>query len=79
MGPCDLEGTIPEIGDEVHWGPSTSGCKSWRAMSYDPEMETFFIPINLNCETVVFGPLDRVAGAGGASRGGMLPAQLTPR
>ena len=48
-------------------------------MFYDPEMETFFIPINLNCETVVFGPRDRVAGAGGASRGGMLPAQLTPR
>jgi alcohol dehydrogenase (cytochrome c) len=60
-----LEGTIPEIGEEVHWCPSTSGFKSWRAMSYYPELETFFIPINLNCETAVFGPVDRVAGGGG--------------
>lgn len=60
-----LEGTIPEIGEEVYWCPSTSGFKSWRAMSYYPEMETFFIPINLNCETAVFGPVDRVAGGGG--------------
>ena len=34
-------------------------------MSYYPELETFFIPINLNCETAVFGPVDRVAGGGG--------------
>jgi alcohol dehydrogenase (cytochrome c) len=60
-----LEGTIPEIGEEVHWCPSTAGFKSWRAMSYYPELETFFIPINLNCETAVFGPVDRVAGGGG--------------
>ena len=60
-----LEGTIPVIGEEVHWCPSTSGFKSWRAMSYYPELETFFIPINLNCETAVFGPVDRVAGGGG--------------
>ena len=60
-----LDGTIPTIGEEVNWCPSTSGFKSWRAMSYYPELETFFIPINLNCETAVFGPLERVAGGGG--------------
>ena len=60
-----LEGTIPVIGEEVHWCPSTAGFKSWRAMSYYPELETFFIPINLNCETAIFGPVDKVAGGGG--------------
>ncbi|MBM63517.1 MAG: pyrrolo-quinoline quinone [Acidobacteria bacterium] len=59
------DGTIPVIGEEVYWCPSTSGFKSWRAMSYHPGMEAFFIPINLNCETAVFGPVDRVAGGGG--------------
>ena len=34
-------------------------------MSYHPALEAFFIPINLNCETAVFGPVDRVAGGGG--------------
>ncbi len=58
-------GTIPVIGEEIYWCPSTAGFKSWRAMSYYPDMETFFIPINLNCETAVFGPVDRVAGGGG--------------
>ena len=58
-------GTIPVIGEEIYWCPSTAGFKSWRAMSYYPEMETFFIPINLNCETAIFGPVDRVAGGGG--------------
>ena len=59
------DGTIPVIGEEVYWCPSTAGFKSWRAMSYYPEMETFFIPVNLNCETAVFGPVDKVAGGGG--------------
>ena len=34
-------------------------------MSYYPETEAFLIPVNLNCETAVFGPVDRVAGGGG--------------
>ena len=59
------DGTIPVIGEEIYWCPSTSGFKSWRAMSYHPGLEAFFIPINLNCETAVFGPVDRVAGGGG--------------
>jgi alcohol dehydrogenase (cytochrome c) len=59
------DGTIPVLGEEVHWCPSTSGFKSWRAMAYHPGTETFLIPINLNCETAIFGPVDRVAGGGG--------------
>ncbi len=59
-------GTIPEIGEDIYWCPSTAGFKSWRAMSYYPALETFFIPINLNCETARFGPVERVAGGGGA-------------
>ena len=59
------DGAIPVIGEEIHWCPSTSGFKSWRAMSYHPGLEAFFVPVNLNCETAVFGPVDRVAGGGG--------------
>ena len=59
------DGTIPVIGEEVHWCPSTAGFKSWRAMSYHPDTEAFYVPVNLNCETAVFGPVDRIAGGGG--------------
>ena len=59
------DGTIPVIGEEVYWCPSTAGLKSWRAMSYYPETEAFLIPVNLHCVTAVFGPVDRVAGGGG--------------
>ncbi len=59
------EGMIPELYEEIFWCPSTAGFKSWRAMSYHPETEAFVIPINLNCETAVFGPVERVAGGGG--------------
>ena len=59
------DGTIPVLGEEVYWCPSTAGFKSWRAMSYHPGTEAFYIPVNLNCETAVFGPVDRIAGGGG--------------
>ena len=59
------EGMDPVLGEEVFWCPSTAGFKSWRAMSYHPARETFYVPINLNCETAVFGPVDKVAGGGG--------------
>ena len=59
------EGMIPVLYEDIFWCPSTAGFKSWRAMSYHPELETFFIPINLNCETAVFGPVEKVEGGGG--------------
>ena len=59
------EGMIQEIGEEVYWCPSTSGFKSWRAMSYNPATEAFYIPMILNCETGVFGPVEKREGGGG--------------
>ena len=59
------EGMVPELYKEIFWCPSTSGFKSWRAMSYVPGLEAFIIPINLNCETAVFGPVEKVEGGGG--------------
>ena len=56
---------IPELYEEIFWCPSTAGFKSWRAMAYHPGLETFYIPINLNCETAIFGPVDKVEGGGG--------------
>ena len=60
------EGMVQEIGEEIHWCPSTAGFKSWRAMSYNPDTEAFYIPLNLNCETGIFGPVEKVEGGGGA-------------
>ena len=60
------EGTNPVLGEEVFWCPSTSGFKSWRAMSYHPATEAFYIPLILNCETGVFGPVEQREGGGGA-------------
>ena len=59
------DGTNPVLGEEVFWCPSTSGFKSWRAMSYHPDLEAFYIPIILNCETGIFGPVDQIEGGGG--------------
>ena len=61
-----LPGMIPEIGVEVDMCPSTSGFKSWRAMAYSPETNAMYIPLNLNCELAVFGPVEQVLGGGGA-------------
>lgn len=60
------DGMIPVIGEEIHWCPSTAGFKSWRAISYHPGTEAFYIPMNLNCETGTFGPVEQRAGGGGA-------------
>ena len=57
---------IPEIGVEIHMCPSTSGFKSWRAMSYNPNTRALYIPVTLNCELATFGPVERVLGGGGA-------------
>jgi len=59
------EDMIPKTGEEIFWCPSTSGFKSWRAMSYHPETEAFYIPVTLNCETAVFGPVEKRPGGGG--------------
>ena len=55
----------PEIGVEMTMCPSTSGFKSWRAMSFSPATNALYIPMTLNCEIATFGPTERVIGGGG--------------
>ena len=61
-----LQDKIPEIGVEIDMCPSTSGFKSWRAMAFSPETNALYIPMTLNCERAVFGPVERVVGGGGS-------------
>src|SRR5215471_18499965 len=59
-------GKIPYIGDEVDMCPSTSGFKSWRAMSYSPQTNALYVPLTLNCERAVFSALtNKELGGGG--------------
>ena len=60
------DGMVPEIGVEINMCPSTSGFKSWRAMSYDPNTRALYIPMTMNCELATFGPVEHVLGGGGA-------------
>ena len=59
------DGMIPRIGQELDMCPSTSGFKSWRAMSYSPQTRALYIPITLNCELATFGPVEFEIGGGG--------------
>lgn len=59
------DGMLPQIGVELDMCPSTSGFKSWRAMSYAPESNYLFIPMTLNCELATFGPVEQRLGGGG--------------
>jgi len=56
---------IPEIGEEVEYCPSLAGFKSWRAMSYSPVTQAFYVPMELTCTTVIFGEFEFVEGGGG--------------
>jgi len=59
-------GKIPYIGDEVDMCPSTSGFKSWRAMSFSPQTNALYIPLTLNCEKATFGVVpNKELGGGG--------------
>jgi alcohol dehydrogenase (cytochrome c) len=58
-------GKIPQVGVEVDWCPSTAGFKSWRAMAFSPQTNTFYIPLSLSCEKGTFGPTERRIGGGG--------------
>ena len=59
------DGMVSGIGEELYFCPSTGGFKSLRAMAYHPETEALYVPLNLNCETAAFGPVERRAGGGG--------------
>jgi alcohol dehydrogenase (cytochrome c) len=60
------DGMVQEVGEVVDFCPSTGGFKSLRAMAYHPGVEAFYVPLNLNCETAAFLPVERRAGGGGA-------------
>ena len=38
---------VQEVGEIIYFCPSTGGFKSLRAMSYHPDTEAFYIPLNL--------------------------------
>ena len=59
------DGMVQEIGEITSWCPSTGGLKSLRAMAYHPGVEAFYVPLNLNCETAAFLPVEQVPGGGG--------------
>ena len=66
------EGMISGVGEELFFCPSTGGFKSLRAMAYHPQTTAMYVPLNLNCETAAFGPVEYRAGGGGTGwvRGG---------
>ena len=59
------DGMVSGVGEELFFCPSTGGFKSLRAMAYHPETTALYIPLNLNCETAAFGPVERRLGGGG--------------
>ena len=59
------EDMVSDVGEELYFCPSTGGFKSLRAMAYHPETSALYVPLNLNCETAAFGPVERRLGGGG--------------
>ena len=59
------EGMVSDVGEELYFCPSTGGFKSLRAMAYHPDTGALYVPLNLQCETAAFGPVERREGGGG--------------
>ena len=59
------DGVVVDVGEELFFCPSTGGFKSLRAMAYHPDTEALYVPINMQCETAAFGPVERRDGGGG--------------
>ena len=59
-------GMMPQLDVELEFCPSHSGLKSWRAMSYSPETEAFYIPLTLNCQRSIYSDVEWREGGGGA-------------
>ena len=60
------ENMISDVGELLYFCPSTGGFKSLRAMAYHPDTTALYIPLNLNCETAAFLPVEQRLGGGGA-------------
>ena len=59
------DGMVQDVGEVVHFCPSTGGFKSLRAMAYHPGAGALYVPLNLNCETAAFLPVEQRPGTGG--------------
>ncbi len=59
------ENMISDVGEQLYFCPSTGGFKSLRAMAYHPDTTALYIPLNLNCETAAFLPVEQRLGGGG--------------
>ena len=59
------DGAVVDVGEELFFCPSTGGFKGLRAMAYHPDTEALYVPLNLQCETAAFGPVERREGGGG--------------
>jgi alcohol dehydrogenase (cytochrome c) len=55
---------VPQANIEMSHCPDVFGVRNWRAMSYFPETQAFYIPINLNCQKSVFSEITLTEGAG---------------
>jgi alcohol dehydrogenase (cytochrome c) len=60
-------GMIPRPGIEITHCPDFLGVRNWRAMSYHPQTQALYIPINLNCQKSIFSQVELVEGGGGNS------------
>ncbi|TDI20454.1 MAG: pyrrolo-quinoline quinone [Acidobacteria bacterium] len=58
-------GMVPQLDVELEFCPSHSGLKSWRAMSYSPETDAFYIPLTLNCQRSIYSDVEWREGGGG--------------
>jgi alcohol dehydrogenase (cytochrome c) len=58
-------GMLQRTGQSMTFCPSTGGVKSLRAMAYHPATQALYVPLNLNCETATFEPMERREGGGG--------------
>ena len=59
------EGMVSGVGEMLFFCPSTGGFKALRAMAYHPDTGALYVPLNLQCETAAFGPVEMRAGGGG--------------
>ena len=59
------EDMISDVNEPLYFCPSTGGFKSLRAMAYHPDTGAMYIPLNLNCETAAFLPVEQRLGGGG--------------
>jgi alcohol dehydrogenase (cytochrome c) len=61
-------GMLQKLGEQISYCPSIHGMKNWRAMAYHPDVQAFYVPMFLNCESASFPEVERKEGGGGNGR-----------